>query len=193
MTQCECPGCRICIVMLDCRCFISLYIYIQYRCIEGVLIGTVRVISSSEISDTEEDKLTLSTCIGITEFLSYRGRAPLRHHQQQQPEEVGVFSVRRDVLEQPSFRDVVAARKIAAKQGRSRAVVIVVINVPERGPDPSWIVSMHYSCFALSKSGSPYKIDLEVLSLAPENPFNFKSLLLHSSVRESQSGYIQSL
>lgn len=107
--------------------------------------------------------------------------------------EVGVFSVRRDALEQPSFRDVVAARKLAAKRGRPCDAVIVVINIPERGQDPSWIISMHYSCFALDGNGSPRKIDLEVLSLVPENPFNFKSLLLHSTVRASQLGYSKCL
>jgi len=166
-------------------------------CVEGLLLGNILSKTFADISDSDEKKVTVSTSIGIVEFLSFRGRAPQSIFDSTVASStIGVFSVRRDAVNQPSFRDVIAARKLFERRFQlhrppgydtqqyysQRTVVIIIINIPDRSI-PSWIMQMQYSGFVINDSNwSPVKIPIEVVSLLPENPFDFKSLTLHSSV-----------
>ena len=157
--------------------------------IEGLLFGREIRKTESDCSDSDENKVKVLITIGIIRFLSFRGRKQQGFDYDvscaNRNDIIGVFSLRRDNYELPSVRDMIFARSISQMNSIIRNPIILIVNTSRVSNTTSWLLGLQYSCFISSSTKGPEKLPIDVLSIATDGVFTFKS---QSVYRQDETG-----
>ena len=110
------------------------------------------------MSDYEEEKVTAVVSVGVTRYLSYKGRIQdfqeeIKGMKDKEIEDVvGCFIIRRDKASQPSLRNVRYLQTLQQMNKDLPFPILLVLSVPPlvASQASSWIISMSYNAYCLS-------------------------------------------